>query len=757
MRWKSRVGVLALLLAAMAGCKQRIFLTEEQVETYQGTVPGNLAVNTQIGAEPVIPPVDAPETLFNLEKFKVKYLSLAEAIATSLEKGTVGQPSLLFPGVGLDNEVQFTGRGVTGSDSIRVLALDPATVGAGVEQALTKFDTLFITSMQWTTTDQPIGTTQATIQAAGAAISAINQEQANFSSGFFKPLPTGGVAGITFNLPYTFTNLPARTNPAYQPQLQFQFEQPLLQGFGVEINQLRANHPGSILNPQLGALGNLNPTPEGILISRIRFDQQRGEFERNINQMLLNVETAYWNLYGSYWALYSREQGVRFAFEAWRLAKNRLEAGQNTPADVAQAQGQYELFRAQRLSAIDTVLDNERQLRALMGMPVADGDRLVPSDAPTLALYQPDWASALNESLQHRPELYMARQDIKANQLNVTLAKNGLLPDLRFTATYDANSLGSRLDGADQNNAFRNLASNTFNDWSLGLRLTVPLGFRSANASLRQAQLQLSRSYLVLVDQELKTQRFLGLQYRRLSSTYEQIRANRAQRLAFGVQLDIRAKQNEAGRGTLDLLLEAQRFWADALAQEYAAIVSYQNALVGFEFAKGTILQFNNIHITEGAVPACVQARAAEHFRQRKVALPIRTRSVPPGTLADKPDPMHLPGQGAPGTAPSLPAAWSDRPPLQGAEPLPSPDLPPSPGASSGPVERKPDELLPAPEQLPPVPGDPSAAPGPQKPKRNKTSADFGTLRGDDALPPVPGSTPTPPLLPLPADPTTSR
>ena len=52
---------------------------------------------------------------------------------------------------------------------------------------------------------------------------------------------------------------------------------------------------------------------EGILITRIRFDQARAEFERNINFMVINVEFAYWTLYGSYWTLYSREQALRQA------------------------------------------------------------------------------------------------------------------------------------------------------------------------------------------------------------------------------------------------------------------------------------------------------------------------------------------------------------------------------------------------------------------------------------------------------------
>src|SRR5436309_209509 len=70
------------------------------------------------------------------------------------------------------------------------------------------------------------------------------RDVANFSSTLAKPLPTGGVAGITFSVDYSkFGQIPASqqnnfVNPNYTPRLSFAFEQPLLQGFGVEINQL---------------------------------------------------------------------------------------------------------------------------------------------------------------------------------------------------------------------------------------------------------------------------------------------------------------------------------------------------------------------------------------------------------------------------------------------------------------------------------------------------------------------------------------
>ncbi|MFM7149486.1 MAG: hypothetical protein ACKO23_06550, partial [Gemmataceae bacterium] len=315
MRWNRMWGALALALAVTAGCKQRCFMTEADFNRTTTTLLENMELKPDLGAQPITDIVDAPPTLNDLDR-KVRFISLAECISIALEQGRVGQFNILFPGTANDNLVQFTGRGITGSDSIRVFALEPARVGAEIEASLSKFDAVVLAGLNWNTTDQPIGTPLQTFQAGSSNVNSIKTEEATPNLGIFKPMATGGVAGITFGAPYQYTNLPARVNPSYRPALQFQFEQPLLQGFGVEINQLRANHPGSQLNP--GLFPNQNPTAEGILITRLRFDQSRAEFERQLNQMLLNVEVAYWNLYGSYWQLYSREQGLRFAYEAFR-------------------------------------------------------------------------------------------------------------------------------------------------------------------------------------------------------------------------------------------------------------------------------------------------------------------------------------------------------------------------------------------------------------------------------------------------------
>jgi outer membrane protein TolC len=638
MRWKVVVAWLALAVLIVAGCKQQCFLNECDYYHYRDIMPDNINNNCGPGPSVCAPTVNVPvpKTVDDPDR-PIRYLSLAEAISLALQNGTVGFQNPIFSEGGNpynDTLVSFQGINVFGSDRIRVLALDPAIVGTNIEASLAKFDVQWNTSMTWNTTDQPVATAQQTFQANGNP--AIQTQAATFQSSLLKPLPTGGVAGITFTTNYTFSNLHPAVNPAYQPILQFQFEQPLLQAFGVDINQLRPTHPGSVLTPF-----NVGGRVEGIVITRLRFDQQRAEFERNVQWMIFNVEVAYWNLYGAYWNLYSREQALRQAYEAWRINKSRFEAGRIPIQDFAQTRQQYELFRAQRLAVLGSggrvaggsngVLEAERQLRGMIGLPVEDNTRLVPSDQPTLAPYRPDWSSSVNEAMALRPELVLARQDLKFRQLDLINQRNLLLPDLRFFSTYDINSTGTHLGGGgnDPNNALANLAKDKFNDWQLGLRLNVPIGFRDAHSAVRLARLNLARSYAVLQDQEEKVQLQLARYYRKLFEDYEVIVAQRAQREAAAEQLQARFKEFIAGRGTLDILLEAQRVWADALRDEYLSIVDYNQAMAAYELSKGTLLQFDNVVISEGELPHCAVERAKAHVEEREKALLCKERAEP--------------------------------------------------------------------------------------------------------------------------------
>src|SRR5262249_33896793 len=137
-----------------------------------------------------------------------------------------------------------------------------------------------------------------------------------------------------------------------------------------------------------------------------------------VNYLLLNVEAAYWNLYAAYMDLYATDQALRMATEVWRVAKEqfpeRIDEG-----DYAGTRAQLNLFRGNRLQAIGRVLDAERNLRLLIGLNVEDGTRLVPVDAPTTTSYLPEWEQSVRQSMERRPELILAREDIKRREYNL--------------------------------------------------------------------------------------------------------------------------------------------------------------------------------------------------------------------------------------------------------------------------------------------------------------------------------------------------
>ncbi len=636
MAWKIGFTGLALAVLTTFGCQQQTFLTEADYHAYRDlALPPCLEESDQIkGVVPSAGTVPPPTTVDDTQR-KPRYLSLREAIAIALERGTVGVQSPDAPGMTVDTLGGFAGRAVQSSDGIRVLAFDPAIAANDIEVALSKFDALWSTSFNWSRTESPLGISPIFSTANGGGIvvgpsaagASIASDQIAFNTGLVKPLPTGGTAGITFGLTRDRSEPHSAIDPVYQPQIQFTFEQPLLQGFGEEINQLRPNHPGSLLTPF-----NTGLPVEGILITRIRLDQQKAEFERNINYLLLNVESAYWSLYGAYYNLYSREEGLRYAYEYWRLTRALFENGRTPIQTLEQIRLQYEQFRGQRLTALGQVLESERQLRGLLGLPIEDGCRLIPVDAPVLAPVKPDWRAALDEALARRPELFIARQDLKFRQLDLIRVKNDLLPDLRFVASDTIHGVGSELGGGrDPSNAFHNLDTDPFNNFSMGLRLSVPIGFRLAHAEVRDAKLQLQRSYMNLITEEGKAQRFLGLAYRAVQEFQNQIQIQKAALRAATTQLEGYYELFQQGRAAgsdANLILALQNF-SNSVASYYAAIVQYNNALAQFEFAKGTLMEHDNVFIAEGTLPRCAQVRAVEHERQRTEAIVLSETSGP--------------------------------------------------------------------------------------------------------------------------------
>ncbi|MBX9624918.1 MAG: TolC family protein, partial [Gemmataceae bacterium] len=636
-RWAVRVlrGLVAAAAVGVVGCKQQLYLEPgDMAAVVTANLPPALALNPHAAILPplVSPVAGGPTTVIDPSR-PPRYLTLKEAVAIALDQGNVGSQSANQPGFKNDQQAQFFGQVQNSTDAIKAFALDPASAYANIERSLSKFDARWISSMTWQKVDQPVAAQFLSFQQ--------QRDAASLNTTLAKPLPSGGTAGITFSVDYSkFATQSVQQagfiNPNYTPRVQLSLEQPLLQLFGVEVNQLTQSHPGSSLIQGLRPSGGQGV--EGILITRIRFDQSRSQFESQVNYLLLNVEAAYWNLYSAYYNLYAQEEGYRQSYEGYRFSRARVEAGTDKPQLLNQAAGQLYEFESRVITARGQVLESERQLRGLLNLRSDDGHRLVPVDEPNLAQYTPDFYDAVNTAVSYRPELMLAREEVKIQQLNLELQKNLRRPDLRTFGQYDIAGLGTRLDGSERvgaglgtlGNAFSSLANNQFNSWTVGLRLDMPLGFRDANAQVRQANLQLARTYIGLRDAELDAAEQVVFYYRRVVETYRLLaptRARRVQLKEYTVRNQTLIDQGQFRSEEYFNFLQVSRDLAVAISTEFAAVAQYNTALAQLEWAKGTIRGYNNVSLAEAGLPPFVGKRAADHERERtQAAIKLRER-----------------------------------------------------------------------------------------------------------------------------------
>lgn len=706
--WRTKLLGLVLICGLAAGCSHPVFLAEKDLQRVADSLPPHLESNTKEFLAPHLEQTATPADINHADR-PPRYLSLEEAIALGLENGYSGSRS---PGSGTvdDTLASYAGGSLNNqSDYVRVIAYNPAITQTALEESLARWDTMWVTSMNWSTIDN----LQQGLQSFN------NGSSASFGSTFIRALPFGGTANVGFTTDYHLLTSPPTgafgvLNPSYTSRLIFGFETPLWRDFGVEINELLNRTPaitGAAAPPAAAAAFNargaaLTQAPsftgtgtEGILVARLRLNSQRAEFERNINALVLNVEVDYWKLYQAYGNLWANEEILRVAHKSWMINKAKFDVGTIGPATYFPFKAQYDEFRAERMKALAAVLESERILRRTLGLAHEDGTRLVPVTPPNMAAFHPNFDLAVKDAMVYRPELTLARENLQNANYNLINQKNFLKPDLRFFAQYSPVGFGTRLDGSGafldgtgtdrSSNAFRSLAGDSFNDWSMGLTLSVPIGYRLEFAAVRSARLGLAQSYYFLKDQEEKAKAYLTQQYQQLSHWYERIAAHRDERKAYAEVVEARYKEYVVGKQSIpDFLLDAQRRLVAAQQKEYEAIAEYNNTLARFEWGKGTILHANNVFISDGPLPACAQVRAVENEKERTKAF----------VLHEKPRPLANPGL----LAQTCGEVTGDPRTID----LSGPDTPPMP--------QKTPETVPAPKKMPSMPGvNPEKTPAP--------------------------------------------
>jgi outer membrane protein TolC len=610
-----------------------------------------------------------PLTLSNSNFEEIWELSLEEAIRTALENGKVlrnlGGRFSSFGGP----------RPQTGEPPVSLLTspdltptvYDPALVETdpfrGVESALALFDVQLSSSLTWERQNRP----QNVERSADFIFQQVFEgDTGNWTTGLQKRTATGATFGFSNETLFDNNNSPIRQQgvpSTWTTNYDFTFNQPLLQGAGLTYNR--------IAGPD--AFENLygRPNFRGVLLARVNADISLADFEIGVRNLVSDTEQSYWELYFAYRDLEARKIGRDSALEAWRRVHALyVEQSRGGEADKeAQAREQYFFFRSEVETALNLVYSAENRLRYMMGISSSDGRLIRPADEPTTARIAFDWQQSLVEALSRSAELRRQKWRIKQRELELTAAKNLVLPRLdlvgrwRFLGvghellggrSFDANQpQGDLLEGTD---AYSTLLSGDFQEWQAGAQFLMPLGFRRELATVRHHQLQLAKARAQLQDEELEVSHALVEAIRNIDTNFALAQTNFNRRVAAERQVEAVQAAYDAGTTTFDQLLQAQRLRAQAESAYFRSLVDYNRAIAQFHFRKGSLLEFNGVFLSEGPWPGKAYFDAHRRARQRDASLYLDYGHSRPGVFSRGPITQQFNAVGAAANAVQLPA-----------------------------------------------------------------------------------------------------
>jgi outer membrane protein TolC len=401
-------------------------------------------------------------------------------------------------------------------------------------------------------------------------------------------IPTGGNFSLSLYRYMTDTNRRATTiNPRFGSTLRFTFSQPLLKDFGFKMNRRE------------------------IIVAQNNRDISEKNFRRALEDTIYTVENAYWNLVYSIENLKVRRQSLKLAQELLEKNRAEIEAGTLAPIEILSAQSDVATREADILEAEAMVKNNEDLLKTIINLPAevknADAVRIVPSDSPSVIKQDLSLEKALQAAMEKRPELQATRIDLQNKELNLSYARNQLLPNLSLQASYwspgisgdqilyeGGNALTGEIIGkipGPSSNALKDAFNFKYENWSLGLTLSYPLGSFFSRALHAQTKLSLEQARLKLKDQEQQIFLEIKTAVRAVQTNYQRVEAYRAARELAQKKLEAEEEKLKVGLSTNYFILQYQRDLANAQIMELKAIVDYNISLAHLNRVQGTGLE----------------------------------------------------------------------------------------------------------------------------------------------------------------------
>jgi HAE1 family hydrophobic/amphiphilic exporter-1 len=472
-------------------------------------------------------------------------------------------------------------RTVQHSLQIKVESYNPAIKESQIQEAMANFDTVVFGSSQSAYNDDP----------QNASTLANGQNWTN-QVGVKRILPTGTQIQASTGFAYrdvaqTLSGKGGYPSTFWTANENLQLVQPLLKGFGEDVNQAT------------------------IYLAQRDHRISLSQFKQQVMTQVADVETAYLALVQARTNVEVLERLV-VASEQTYIDVQAREHIDATKASVSQALSALQSRRADLHDAQTTYRNASDALKTLLNDPELDinSNALInPVDRPTAQPVKYDVLECIATGLRQRPEMQQVRLQLERADIILKVAKNDLLPQVNLTLALQNNGT-SRITGAqggDLGNAYiKTINPSGFIDTTVGISFQFPLGNREAEAALAR---RLNERRQLFDNMELNAQKIaqdIKAQLRQVYSNYDVIDYRDAVRRAAADEFqgildleNIRTRSPEF----LQLKLDSQARLASAEQQLTQTLINYNLAVMKLEQAKGTLLEYDRISLDK-APPA---------------------------------------------------------------------------------------------------------------------------------------------------------
>ena len=308
-----------------------------------------------------------------------------------------------------------------------------------------------------------------------------------------------------------------------------------------------------------------------------------------------------------------KEKSLERAKDLERRVKAQVSVGTMAEIETLQAKSEVASREETLLVAQDLIQDNEDNLKNILNINFdsKEGEKSIyPSDKPSMIIEDVDLNAVIKEALSIRPDYLGKKKELDNQNIMVKYKENQIYPSIDLVGSLGLNGLsgnaievtsgtftGKSSFGGGYGEALSHALSANYLNWELGVKLSYPLGNRSAKSQLATSRMVAAQLILSIKDLEKQIILEVRESIRQLKTDIKRVQASSIAKRLAEKKLKAEEKKFEVGLSTSFNVLEFQEDLAEQQNNEIKAIIDYNQSKTRFHQVMASTLDNHNIKL----------------------------------------------------------------------------------------------------------------------------------------------------------------